>query len=94
MEKITLNSFAKINLFLEVQGRRPDGFHNIRTVFQTIDLADEVTVTKASGAITLFCDSPEVPLDKTNIAFKAAELILQENNIKSGLKITIKKNIP
>jgi len=94
MEQITLKSFAKINLYLKAGSKRPDGYHNIKTIFQTIDLADEVTISKTSSDITLICNHPEVPLDNRNIAYKAAELILKKNKIKTGLNIIIKKNIP
>lgn len=94
MEQIAVKSYAKINLFLEVTGKRADGYHNIRTIFQTIDLADEVVIEKASEGITLLCNDPEIPTDEKNIAYKAAKLIVNEGMIKSGLKIRIVKNIP
>ncbi|MFH1075076.1 MAG: 4-(cytidine 5'-diphospho)-2-C-methyl-D-erythritol kinase [Candidatus Firestonebacteria bacterium] len=94
MEQITLKSFAKINLYLEVKGKRPDGYHDIKTVFQTVDLADKVIISRIPGIISLECSHPGVPIDNKNIAFKAAELILSECGIRTGLKIVIDKNIP
>ena len=94
MEQVTLKSFAKINLFLKVESKRTDGFHNIKTLFQTIDLSDEVEISKTPAGISISCDDPVVPVDNSNIAWKAAELFLKEFDIKSGVKIKISKNIP
>ncbi len=94
MEQITVRAYAKINLFLEVLNLRSDGYHNIKTLFQTVDLADEVSIEKAATDITLLCDNLLIPLNKNNLAFKAAELMLQEAKIKMGVKIKIVKNIP
>ena len=94
MEQVTLKSFAKINLFLKVESKRTDGFHNIKTLFQTIDLSDEVEISKTPAGISISCDDPVVPADNSNIAWKAAELFLKEFDIKSGVKIKISKNIP
>ncbi|OGF44372.1 MAG: 4-(cytidine 5'-diphospho)-2-C-methyl-D-erythritol kinase [Candidatus Firestonebacteria bacterium RIFOXYA2_FULL_40_8] len=91
---MTLKSFAKLNFYLEVKGKRPDGYHNIKTLFQTIDLYDELSISKEAEGISITCDHPEIPTGDTNIAYKAAEIFLQENKVKSGLHITIKKNIP
>lgn len=89
-----LKAYAKINLFLDVVGKRVDGYHNLKMIMQTVDLWDEVDVEKTDKGIELICDDVNLPTDKRNIAYKAAELFINTYNINSGVKITIKKNIP
>lgn len=89
---------AKINLTLKVLNKREDGFHNIESIMQTIDLFDYLTITctkSANTEIILNGDSPEIPYDETNLVYKAARLFVDECNL-SGYKIEvyIEKNIP
>lgn len=87
---------AKINLSLDILRRRPDGYHELSTVMQTIDLYDKITITENdSKEITVSCDYPGVPCDKTNICFKAAELFFNYTRIENpGIHINIDKKIP
>jgi 4-diphosphocytidyl-2-C-methyl-D-erythritol kinase len=86
---------AKINLRLEVLRKREDGYHEIRGIFQRINLADEIDISLYQGeGITLSCSNPELPQGKENLAYKAAELILSQTKRKAGIKITIDKKIP
>ena len=88
---------AKINLFLEVEGLRPDGYHDIDSVMQAISLCDLVTVslTNGSGTVTLTCDHPELPCDGGNIAYRAAERYLAAAGICGcDVSIHIEKKIP
>jgi 4-diphosphocytidyl-2-C-methyl-D-erythritol kinase len=88
---------AKINLFLEVTGTRPDGFHTIETIFQTIRLADRITLRKAARGIHIAVSGPfktGVPADERNIIYRAAQRVLSHLNIDQGLSITVQKNIP
>jgi 4-diphosphocytidyl-2-C-methyl-D-erythritol kinase len=86
---------AKINLRLEVLRKRDDGYHEIRGIFQKINLADEIEISLTHGTgITLSCSDPELPAGKENLAFKAADLILSQTKRKTGIKITIDKKIP
>ena len=92
MKSITLNAYAKINLFLEVCDKRPDSYHNIDSVMQTVSLHDVITLSKAD-AITL-SNNKGLPNNENNLAYKAAKLFLDSNSISSGVSIIIEKNIP
>jgi 4-diphosphocytidyl-2-C-methyl-D-erythritol kinase len=99
MHSYTLIAPAKINLYLEIIGDRPDGYHELVMILQSIDLADLIELRpNGTEQIRLHCDSPEVPLDRSNLAYRAAELMQQEfpkifANY-GGVDITIDKNIP
>jgi 4-diphosphocytidyl-2-C-methyl-D-erythritol kinase len=88
---------AKLNLYLEVLGRRADGYHELETVFQTIELADIVTVELAHGGtgITLRCDDPGLPQDAANLAWRAAAAFLARcGNAVGAVQLTLSKAIP
>ena len=87
---------AKLNLFLKVYGKRPDDFHNLISVMQSIDLSDRLSIEKTeSGKIEVSCSNPDVPCGESNLAYKAADYFLKKVNRKvGGLKIHIEKNIP
>lgn len=89
-----INAPAKINLVLDVLNRRDDGYHNVKMVMQSLDLCDVVTVDKTDGGITISSDSGAVPCDDTNIAYKAAKIMLREAKSDIGVHIDIQKNIP
>ena len=93
---IRLKAYAKINLFLDVKGKRDDGYHDIVSIMQSIDLYDIVTVKKkSSGGIKIICNNPSVPDDHNNIAYKCADLFFKTQGIASGsVEITIDKRIP
>ncbi len=91
---IKLNSYAKINLFLDVINKRQDGYHNIKSVMQEIDLHDEVQINESKSGIIISCDNYNVPLDEKNTCYKAAMLIKEKFNINLGVSISIKKTIP
>ncbi len=94
--KVKVQAPAKINLTLDIIGRRPDGYHDVLMVMQTIDLYDRVTVsTDNSGLISVNCDYPGVPCDDSNIAVKAAHLFFEYSRLDNpGISITIDKEIP
>ncbi|KAB8321179.1 4-(cytidine 5'-diphospho)-2-C-methyl-D-erythritol kinase [Tolypothrix campylonemoides VB511288] len=99
MRSYTLIAPAKINLHLEIIGDRPDGYHELVMILQTIDLADEIHLEASDNqAISVRCNHPEVPIDNSNIAYKAAELMATEfpNAFAKygGVNITINKRIP
>lgn len=73
----SLASFAKINLFLHITGKRPDGYHDLFSLMTKITLADEVTVTFHGTGVTVTCDHPLVPEDETNLAHRAATLFFR-----------------
>ena len=94
MKRIELTSHAKINLRLDVLRKRADDYHDIRTVFQKVSLRDELRIVISKRSIDVTCDRPQVPANEGNLAYKAAQSILNQYNIKDGVSINIKKNIP
>lgn len=82
---------AKINLSLEILGKRPDGFHELRSFFLPISLADELTFTTAT-AFSFTCSEPRIPLDEGNLVVRAAKLF--GDGTLPNLAIHLKKNIP
>lgn len=85
---------AKINLSLDVIGKRDDGYHLLKMLMQTIDLYDLIEIKKIKKGIIIECDREYIPKNSRNLAYKAAELFLNKYNINSGVKINIIKNIP
>jgi len=94
MKTLRLPSFAKVNLGLEVLGTREDGYHELRTIFQTIDLHDDVVLRRQPRDVTVRCDHPLVPNDATNLAVRAAEALRRHARIDEGVAIEIRKRIP
>lgn len=92
MRRIETTSRAKINLFLHVGRRRDDGFHELETVFQEIDLADTVSVEQASRT-SIECDDPAIPTDASNLAWQAWSALADRFAIPP-VRITIAKRIP
>ena len=84
---------AKINLHLEVVRRRKDGYHTIRTLYQAIELHDDVLV-RPSDRLTVHCDAADVPDGEANSAWQAARARLDHAGIDEGADITIIKRIP
>ena len=92
---ITLKSYAKINLTLDVLSRRHDGYHNLASVMQTISLADRVhVVRKESPGISLHCASGAAPEGPENLVWRAAEAAMHAGRCQSGLEIVLEKRIP
>ncbi|HBE81145.1 MAG TPA: 4-(cytidine 5'-diphospho)-2-C-methyl-D-erythritol kinase, partial [Blastocatellia bacterium] len=91
--RLILPSFAKVNLGLKVISRRPDGFHDIFTVFQTTSLKDTITFAP-SDKIRLTCTDPNIPVDGTNIILKAVDALKERYSIRNGVTIHLDKNIP
>lgn len=90
-----IKAYAKVNLGLDVIGKREDGYHLLKMIMQTVDLYDEIEIDKADdNKISIKCNIPYVPVDSRNLMYKAAVLFMEKYNINSGLKINIKKNIP
>jgi len=99
MRPYSLIAPAKINLYLEILGDRPDGYHELAMVMQSVALADQITL-RANGTprIQVFCDNPEVPADQTNLAYRAA-VLMAETYVEAyrqygGVDIRIEKRIP
>jgi len=86
---------AKVNLHLRVLGKRPDGYHEIETVFERIALFDKITLRSLKkNRIEISCDNPGVPKGKSNLAYRAAALLRDEFGITKGVGIRIVKRIP
>ena len=95
MKKIFLSAFAKINIGLNIISNRPDGYHNIETVFQQIDLFDKIILKKSgSDQIRIFSNNNKVPKSENNICYQAIRLVQQCANLKHGIDIVIQKRIP
>ena len=99
MHAYSLLAPAKINLYLEILGLRTDGYHELAMILQSIDLADQIDLRPISTqTIQIHCDRPEVPQDKTNLAYRAAELMCEQFPDRfaqfGGIEITITKQIP
>jgi 4-diphosphocytidyl-2-C-methyl-D-erythritol kinase len=94
MKPRRFRSFAKINLGLEVVGRLPSGYHELKTIFASVSLHDVIEIAAAGWGIRVHCTHPGVPADETNLACRAAELVQQRAKRRAGLTITIDKRIP
>lgn len=95
LKRITVHAPAKINLSLEILGRRSDGFHELETVFQAIDLDDTLTVElRDDQLITLRCDDPAIPADPSNLVWKAALAWREAHGSAVGIALNLAKRIP
>lgn len=92
--EITILANAKLNLYLDIVGKRADGYHLLETVMQSVDLSDVVEVHKKSGEISVSCTNPAIPQGEKNICFKAAKLFFEKIGERSGAEIRIAKRIP
>ena len=94
-DTVTLKALAKINLGLDVLGRRDNGYHDVRMVMQTIYLYDDVTIEKTEEpGIALTTNLHFLPVDENNIAYKAAKMLMDEFQIQEGVRIVLNKHIP
>jgi 4-diphosphocytidyl-2-C-methyl-D-erythritol kinase len=92
---IALRSYAKINLGLEITGRRADGYHTLRTLFQTIDLSDDLELRETRlPRIRLSGDDPRVPWNDSNTIARACRLVYENFPLRRGFDIAVRKNIP
>jgi 4-diphosphocytidyl-2-C-methyl-D-erythritol kinase len=98
VRSVSLPSFAKINLDLRVLGTRPDGFHDLKTVFQSLAVFDTVTVMVRRGPFEITCDEPDIPTDRRNLVWKAASLLHRMNTGRASaprdVAIDLRKRIP
>src|ERR1700761_3937487 len=97
VKRLELSTPAKINLFLRITGRRPDGYHELDSLFLPVSLFDRIAVEAEESdqaAITLRCNWPHLPIDDRNLAFRAARLFLEERNLRWRVKVDLHKQIP
>lgn len=90
---MVLQSNAKINLFLKIAGKRPDGYHELETIMAPIDLADTLVFSEHSK-ISMSCDDPALPTDSRNLVVRAANLLREKTGVKKGASIELRKKIP
>ena len=92
---VAVRSFAKINLGLYLGRVRADGFHDLRTVYQTIALHDVIRVTVGRGSgIEILCENPRVPRDSSNTCYRMAERVMDELGGKGKVTVAIEKRLP
>lgn len=91
---MTVRAYAKINLGLRILRKRPDGYHDIETIFHQIDSYDTIELTRTAGDIALQSNSATLPTDSANLCVKAAQLLQDISHVKEGVRISLTKNIP
>lgn len=94
MQTVKLKAPAKVNLYLNVLRKRPDGFHDIETVFEKINLCDEIVLKRRKQGIRILCTHKDLPSNGRNLGFKAAEALLAKTKRQDGVEIKITKRIP
>src|SRR5437868_1884980 len=98
MREIRIPAFAKINLRLDILGKRPDGYHELRTIFQTISLHDELRLRSAARPGISLTISGNDALSREsvqkNLVYKAVDALRRELKIRSGIEIELQKKIP
>jgi 4-diphosphocytidyl-2-C-methyl-D-erythritol kinase len=94
---VTIRAYAKINLDLRVLGTRPDGYHELRTVFQSISLHDTLTCVPRSGPFAIECSTAGVPVDRTNLIWRSADALwraLDRSGPVRDVAVVVEKRIP
>lgn len=95
MQQIQERAYAKINIGLDVLRRRPDGYHEVKMIMQTVDIYDDLLLERTSKpGIYLQTDNEELPTNQDNLICRAATLLLNEKKITEGVKISLTKRIP
>lgn len=94
MKEITLESYGKINLGLDILYKRPDNYHELRTIMQEISLRDTIVIKEIKEGIIIESNNNSIPLDNGNLAYRACEVIKETMNINKGVHIKIHKRIP
>lgn len=89
-----IKAFAKINISLDVVGKRDDGYHLLKMIMQNIELYDILKFNTIEDEIKIECNKTYIPTDERNLVYKSAKLFMDTYNIKNGIKIYINKNIP
>ncbi|MBI3579777.1 MAG: 4-(cytidine 5'-diphospho)-2-C-methyl-D-erythritol kinase [Ignavibacteriales bacterium] len=91
---MTLRAYAKINLGLQILGKRPDGYHDIETIFHQINLYDEIEIVQNESGVHFTTDSPNVPKDASNLCVRAATILHDLTGAQGGVEIMLRKRIP
>lgn len=93
-DSIEMQGHAKVNLGLDVVGRLPNGYHEVKMMMQTVGVHDTVTLRKIPEGIKFSTENGEIPCDDTNLAYRAAKLFLESTGVKGGVEIQLIKRIP
>ncbi|HYG34077.1 MAG TPA: 4-(cytidine 5'-diphospho)-2-C-methyl-D-erythritol kinase [Clostridia bacterium] len=88
------HSPCKVNLLLNILGKRPDGFHELETVMHPVRVFDQLSFTRAGQGIELSCNEPSLPTDSRNLVYRAAASFLEAAGIQEGVKLHLEKKIP
>jgi 4-diphosphocytidyl-2-C-methyl-D-erythritol kinase len=91
---IEKNSCCKVNLLLNILGKRPDGFHELETIMHPVALHDRLSFERAGADIRLTCNDPSLPVNSKNLVFQAAALFLAKAGIRDGVRIHLEKRLP
>lgn len=94
MTTLEKSSPCKVNLLLNVLGKRPDGFHELETIFHPVNFCDIISFARGGNGIQLTCSEPTLPTDASNLAHRAAAKFLEAAKISDGVKIHLEKKIP
>jgi 4-diphosphocytidyl-2-C-methyl-D-erythritol kinase len=92
--RLDKKSPCKVNLLLNILGKRSDGFHELETVMQPVNVCDEMTFERAGAGLQLTCSHPELPTDSKNLVHRAAASFLAASKISDGVRIHLQKNLP
>ena len=89
-----VKAYGKINISLDIVGKREDGYHLLKMIMQNVDLYDSISFEKCNKGINISCNKPYIPTDERNLVYKAAKLFMDTYDINEGINIYLKKNIP
>jgi 4-diphosphocytidyl-2-C-methyl-D-erythritol kinase len=92
--QLSVFSPAKVNVYLRILGKRPDGYHDLETVMLPLDFGDELTLETAPTGIQLACDNPALPVDDTNLVVRAAKKFAEATGTTKGVKMMLRKRTP
>ena len=89
-----VKAYGKINISLDIVGKREDGYHLLKMIMQNVDLYDSISFEKCNRGINISCNKPYIPTDEKNLMYKASKLFMDTYNVCGGINIYLKKNIP
>jgi 4-diphosphocytidyl-2-C-methyl-D-erythritol kinase len=92
--RLDKKSPCKVNLILNILGKRPDGFHELETVMHPVNLYDELSFEHSEAGLQLTCDEPTLPVDSRNLVYRAADAFLKQHPTGAGVRLHLKKRIP
>jgi 4-diphosphocytidyl-2-C-methyl-D-erythritol kinase len=94
MSKLIVTAPAKINLLFDILGLRPDGYHEVKTVMHTLELADTLIISERTRGLQVTCDHPEVPVDEDNLVYSAVQALADCIGKRPAIRVHIRKRIP